>query len=389
MGLHRDGESLGLPPFECEMRRRLWWQIILLDSKYAIFSGLSHTLLPTNCDTGPPRNINDADLFPSATEPIHDRDGPTEMIFCLLTAKFAKFLVDTPGFEGVVMLPVEDDEDGENTGPTEEQLAEYRRGVSVLREELVEILDKYCDPRAGPVHVMALTMREHLIERLRELGTPPKELPEWGTEVKSNEDHTFKMAVCAFEHNEADHISTKDKGFSWFSLLHFQLDIFMYMAGQLCRRIEGNLVDRAWHQLNVVYSYHPELFDSTNRNYAALAVFVLKAWKKREQYLISRTGQLPDVPFYVWELRRCMPGLDEQEAVEPTPPNIWFPPDFIDIDVPDAASAVDASLALDNLLGFLEVQEPQWMNTGVGPAGGAQMVNPLFPFDMRLPSQHQ
>ena len=60
MGLHRDGELLGLKPFETEMRRRLWWQIIMLDSKYAILSGLSHTLLPRGWDTREPKNISAA-----------------------------------------------------------------------------------------------------------------------------------------------------------------------------------------------------------------------------------------------------------------------------------------------------------------------------------------
>jgi Fungal specific transcription factor domain len=29
--LHRDGQQLGLSPFECEIRRRLWWHICILD----------------------------------------------------------------------------------------------------------------------------------------------------------------------------------------------------------------------------------------------------------------------------------------------------------------------------------------------------------------------
>lgn len=30
MGIHRDGEQFKLPPFETEMRRRLWWQVCTL-----------------------------------------------------------------------------------------------------------------------------------------------------------------------------------------------------------------------------------------------------------------------------------------------------------------------------------------------------------------------
>jgi hypothetical protein len=31
LGLHRDGEVFNLPPFNVEMRRRLWWQVVTLD----------------------------------------------------------------------------------------------------------------------------------------------------------------------------------------------------------------------------------------------------------------------------------------------------------------------------------------------------------------------
>ena len=33
MGLHRDGTAFGLKPFETELRRRLWWQICIIDSR--------------------------------------------------------------------------------------------------------------------------------------------------------------------------------------------------------------------------------------------------------------------------------------------------------------------------------------------------------------------
>lgn len=38
LGLHRDGTSLGLSPFEIEMRRRLWWNIVVLDARVCVFS---------------------------------------------------------------------------------------------------------------------------------------------------------------------------------------------------------------------------------------------------------------------------------------------------------------------------------------------------------------
>ncbi len=102
MGLHRDGELLGLPPFETEMRRRIWWQIILIDTVYALMSGLGQSLLPRSWDTRQPNNIHDADLYPTMTT-LQPRNGPTDMIYCLVCYEMAKMMMDTPNLETVVL----------------------------------------------------------------------------------------------------------------------------------------------------------------------------------------------------------------------------------------------------------------------------------------------
>lgn len=377
MGLHRDGEMLGLGPFDTEMRRRLWWQIIMVDAMYAIFSGLSHTLLPRNWDTKPPRNVNDADIYPSAKEPFQDRDGPTEMIFCSLTYKFAQFMVETPGLDSLIMADVAGKPMEDLGGPTEEQMLSFRQTFETLGNELVDMLDKRCDPTAGPVHQMAIEMRKHIIDKISELVNPPKPEPEFGDEVRNNKDNTFRIAVRALEHNEHNYMSAKDKGFIWFSLLHFQLDIFMYLAGQLCHRTEGGLVERAWKQVDVVYAFHPELYDTSNKTYATLAVFILKAWKRREEVLFGRTGLLPETPTYVDKLRATMPNVDYKS--EPTPPNPYTPASLTisgpNMEVHDPV--------FDQYLGsFLDVSAMDWDMFATDPTNGGQAMPQFGGFGM-------
>ncbi|KAK3358936.1 fungal-specific transcription factor domain-containing protein [Lasiosphaeria hispida] len=373
MGLHRDGEVLGLGPFDTEMRRRLWWQIIMVDAKYAIFSGLSHTLLPRNWDTKPPKNVNDADIYPSATEPFQDRGGPTEMIFCLLTYKFARFLVDTPGLE--TMLMASQTELGPD-GPSEEQMRDYRATLEILGKELLDTLDNYCDPTAGPVHEMAIDMRKHIIHKMTELFMPPKQPTEWGGEVRNSKDNAFKIAVGTLEHNSANYSSAKDKGFLWFSLLHFQLEVFMFLAGQLCHRTEGTLVERAWNEVGVIYTFHPELFDLSNKAYMTIAIFILRAWKKREEKLFGLSGQLPDTPFYIEKLRLSMP--DEAYKTEPTPPNPYTPASLV-----EPQELVGSDPAFDQFLGsYLDGPALEWDMFGSVPATGGQPANTFGNFGM-------
>lgn len=377
MGLHRDGEVLGLGPFESEMRRRLWWQIIMVDARYAMLCGLSHSLLPRSWDAKPPKNVNDADIFPSATEPFQDREGPTEMIFCLMLNTFTKFLVDSPGLEAMILAS----EIGTSFegGPSEAQMVECRQCIENLGKELLSLLDRYCDPSAGPVHEMAIDMRTHLLKKIASLVTPPKLRPDWGEQGHTMQDNAFKIAVLSLEHNEQNYMTGKDKGFLWFSLVHFQLDIFMYVVGQLYRRSEGALVARAWKQVEVVYTFHPELLDITsNKTYSMIATFVLKAWKKREEHMLSQTGQLPEAPFYLESLRSLMPN--EAYYSEPTPPDPYTPAYLTGNRRPVTANS---DPGFEQFFGaYLDSSAMEWDMFGTMPMSGVQQTGPFAGFGL-------
>lgn len=78
MGLHRDGESLGLPPFEVQMRRRLFWQLLPLDGYAGRTSGTGISISPNSWDTKQPLNINDDQIFPGMAQPPCEQRGASE-----------------------------------------------------------------------------------------------------------------------------------------------------------------------------------------------------------------------------------------------------------------------------------------------------------------------
>lgn len=317
MGYHRDGESLNLTPFETEMRRRIWWQIILQDSKNAIVSGLSHSMLPTSWDTKPPRNVNDADLFPGSTEPIQPREGPTEMAFCLLVYQITKFLANadamhgTPGFEAVIM-------GHELTSNPEDHallpsIERYREAVDDLERNMLEVEHLHIDPSAGNVHLAALTVRPTLISKLKEMLVNQRDQPEWGTEIFNAKDNLFKIVINNMEHSTNSYETMERQGFLWFVKLHFQLDLFSVMTGQLCNRPLGTLADRAWNVIEKIYTYHPELMDLSNKGHATQAQFVLKAWRARDRAL-AQIGQAVDLPQFIYRLQETCGSADSRSS---------------------------------------------------------------------------
>ncbi|KAF4983675.1 hypothetical protein FZEAL_962 [Fusarium zealandicum] len=328
MGYHRDGDYLRLNAFETEMRRRMWWQIILQDAKNALVSGLSHSMLPSSWDTKIPQNVNDADLFPGSAEPIQPREGPTEMAFCLVGYQIAKFLVHaeslhgTPGLEAAIM----GDDYEERDPATFPSIDKYMELVEALERDLLEVETRYVDGSAGNVHVAALTIRPMLTSKMREMLVPMRQQPEWGTEIMNKKDNLFKIVLMNNEHSTNAYEVMDQAGFLWFVKYHFQLEIFTVMTKQLCQRPTGSLADRAWNLVEKTYHFHPELLDMSQKANSAQAQTTLKAWRAREQALLQE-GQRIDCPSFIYRLREYAssegrnsePPCQQSAAQPPTP----------------------------------------------------------------------
>lgn len=59
LGLQRESVVGAMSPFQCEMARRLWWCIYLLDRRLAIETGRPFLIQDVNVDVELPRNVND------------------------------------------------------------------------------------------------------------------------------------------------------------------------------------------------------------------------------------------------------------------------------------------------------------------------------------------
>ncbi|CAK7266283.1 hypothetical protein SEPCBS57363_002012 [Sporothrix epigloea] len=316
MGLHRDGEVLGLSPFETEIRRRVWWQIMMVDVKYALMSGLSHSMLPRLWDTKEPKNVNDADLFPAATEPVQDREGPTEMVMIMMYNRLGRFLIETPGVDPMILLSDDEAFRGPNS-PSAQLIETYRRLISGLAQNLLVITDKYCDPTAGPLHELALDVKSEVLQKLEKVLLPAKER-EFSDEVKTPADHAFQVAVDTTMHDNEIKIKAKNNQFAWFSRLYFQDNMFMFVVGQLCIRTTGKLVEKAWMAVEATYVNYPDLYDVTQRSYYQIAMFVLRAWRTRMNILRARQnltgGPMPEPPEYICKLRMLLPTQDDSTS---------------------------------------------------------------------------
>ena len=131
LGLHKDGSKFGLPPFEIEIRRRLFWQLHVLDIRAAEDYGLQSTTSMTTKDLPlHPANVNDADLYPKMTTAPVSSSGFTDMTLALLRLQATDLVIH----EAVYPLYKTD------VGRTRAYLEDRRR---LLREANDRVFGKY------------------------------------------------------------------------------------------------------------------------------------------------------------------------------------------------------------------------------------------------------
>ncbi|KPM37971.1 hypothetical protein AK830_g8608 [Neonectria ditissima] len=323
MGYHRDGESLNLTPYEIEMRRRIWWQIIAEDAKKTFVSGLSNSMIARNWDTKMPQNFNDADLFPGSAEPVYPREGPTEMALCLIGYQLTSFIIriepaHSPSSDG--SLSSKDDMLSEDEITPLKLTEDNRQLLAELENNLLEVESRYIDTNAGRIHTVALAMRPLLMSKIRETIIPMREQPEWGTEIFNHKDNLFKILLAHTEIATKSYEVMERAGFLWIIKLHLQSDMFAVMAGQLCQRPNGSLAERAWATTEMIYQFQPELFDLSQKSNATQAQLVLKAWRAREE-AFSQAGHILECPDYIRRLQECVSAqrISEVTSFSPAP----------------------------------------------------------------------
>ncbi|KAJ3520261.1 hypothetical protein NM208_g13782 [Fusarium decemcellulare] len=301
MGYHRDGTQLHLPPFETEMRRRIWWEIVMYDIKLGIDCGLSHSCIPKDFDTRQPLNLNDADLFPDAVGDLAHKDGPTEMAFVMVMHRVAAYLLDEETRRAVEANILG------HSGETIDAASVERNRILIqgLETDLKAIETRFINAKASNIHAAALGIRPHLIKRLYDMMRPMHESPDWGVQVFSPRDNLFKLILSSCE-NASDSYELMDRwGFAWYIRLHFNFDILASLSTFLYQGPTGSLADRGWAIFGSLYARHSLLENLRSKAALTAAQFALKAFTQRESSL-AEVGQFVETPDVIVKLRQMI-----------------------------------------------------------------------------------
>ncbi|KAI9773132.1 MAG: hypothetical protein M1840_008253 [Geoglossum simile] len=245
LGLHRDGTVFGLCPFEIEMRRRLWWQICILDVRSAEDDGSDPSIIEHSFDTKLPLNINDSDINPQTQKMPMEREECTDMIFCLVRFEICRSL---RRLNRVIRFGYD-----QETQRQELTLKEKEK----LLEDCQQMLDKKyiskCDPNE-PLHWVSVAIVKLVIARVYLMVHHPSQLLDGGVSMpQETRDRLFETSCTVLEYSNAIQSWPTARHWGWLFKKYVQWHAVSFTLSELCVRVDGPEVDKAWSAVTEIF----------------------------------------------------------------------------------------------------------------------------------------
>ncbi|KAM5369661.1 hypothetical protein ACJZ2D_008920 [Fusarium nematophilum] len=283
-GLHREGSLFGLSKFDMEMRRRLWWQIAILDAPSAEdYSGEFYLLEMSSFDTQPPQNLDDVQLHPAMVEYPPETRGITEMTFtlarCQITDMF-RCMADSRRTCG-------------STGKSYGELTPEERAnwIEACESDFSVRFLRNCSP-SNAFHWVTVILTRMLFHKVRLHGCDP--LHEAGDMSDATRERLFPVAVEVIELNYKLRTDPRTRPWLWlfssytqwhaFSLVlvWLQMDPLCKSSRRAWEAVERAIVLRWEHPRSLLNGRKPQQWRSIIR-------LLEKARTARQDALSKRT----------------------------------------------------------------------------------------------------
>ncbi|WPG98895.1 Bikaverin cluster transcription factor bik5 [Acrodontium crateriforme] len=239
IGIHRDGSHFALPAFEVEMRRRLWWQVCILDTRASEDHGCDPTIIEQSFDTQMPLNINDVDIWPGIKELPAEKLGCTDMSFCLIRFEVAN---TSRRINYVPPGPSRPSADYFDTVT----LQDKERWITQCHQRLEVKYLKHCD-MSIPLFWVTATVARLMMSKMWLMVYHPFQRQDGGASLPAEtKDKLFITSLENIEYSALLETEARTMKWGWLFKTYMQWHALAFILSELCRRTSGDLVDRAW-----------------------------------------------------------------------------------------------------------------------------------------------
>ncbi|KKZ60094.1 hypothetical protein EMCG_00785 [[Emmonsia] crescens] len=273
LGVHRDGSTFALQPFETEMRRRLWWNICLLDFQVAEDHGCDPFIYEPFYDTRIPLNINDDDICQESTETPEERVECTESTFSLIRCEIVA---------AARRLSYIAPSSACSKTSTDISLEHREELILELSKRLEERYVQHC-AMTTPILWACATISRLAISRLwLTIHQPMSRLGGKGMAFANDKHHRlFLTSIEVLEFSCLLQTNENTMKWSWLFRTHMQWNSIAFLLSELCVRPICPVVDRAWNAVNSVYEIW-NLHERKGTVWRAINKLMTRAVKFRE-----------------------------------------------------------------------------------------------------------
>jgi hypothetical protein len=278
MHCHEEPENAKCNALEAELRRRLWWALIIFDNRISEMSNSRSTMLMPIWDCQTPHNVSDFDLRSETSTAPPDREMPTEALFVVVRSEMDDWVRNCAfqlDFVNPAMRAIVRDIHNGTTPESE---------LTALIENIESKYLRHCSEDNPIQYMTILTARdflakhqllEHYSKYIMGHLEPTDELRETAI------NHALTILAC----DTTLTMSPLTKGFSWFTRIYFPLPAYIHLVQVLRKQPMGDSADRAWQAMSDNYEARFEKMPEVSIFLRVVSKPLLEAWSAREAAL--------------------------------------------------------------------------------------------------------
>ncbi|KAH7413871.1 putative C6 transcription factor [Phaeosphaeria sp. MPI-PUGE-AT-0046c] len=366
MGLHDESANDKHDALEAELRRRLWWSLVLFDARISEMTDFRLGLLLPTWDCRPPLNANDFDFRAGMKTPPEVHGMVSEALFAVVRGEIGNYLrhcsfhLDfiNPALKSIARKQPEGDE------------------LGALEQMIEGKYLRYCDLQ-NPLHFMVTWWARGQLAKLRFIRSLSdySKVPTQRTEEERNASISYALAMLDCDTRIMSNKRTR--GFRWLTYLNFPFPAYVHIVQDLRKRPNSEHARVAWDIMSEnctarfmdVDGRDKFMERKDNPFFMIFAGVVFQAWSARETAManLAPNGEKEAPPIIVTQIRARMAKLDaesaqrdaqQQDANEPTEADdqsMFLGTDFTSFGVGQDHAAINQGFPLlqeQHLMGF-------------------------------------
>ncbi|KAK5170476.1 uncharacterized protein LTR77_005064 [Saxophila tyrrhenica] len=290
MGLHSEDERQ-LSPFDVQMRRRVWWYVLITDHFAAQQAGTTSATMPIEFwDSPKPLNVDDKDIWPGMTQRPQEKEAATDMLVFLVRVEITSFRAKMSRAPG--------------------KSTDMEASLKELENRIQSKFTRHCDV-TNPVHYMIMVGNQAamLNARLRTRLTRVKK----GEASDAERKEVFAVALKILDHDVALQTNELATRFSWQWQAFFSWEPLICALKELCEEQDPGQVDSAWEKVERVFKGHPNIVTPSRAIEVAIGRLALRAWDLTQR----RSSAPPREPAFLGSLRQFFRVREEARKTSP------------------------------------------------------------------------